>query len=324
MIWELSSLPRVIHRRIQQMLKTYHRKYFAMLKIPKARRDFDKYKEMVTVFLAASDTLFDISSCKCQPIESCACEKSKKVPVIEQEFLVDQRGMRLMRIAGVDRLESGKLQQKYIRNEEQRRQVIPAKAISPEPSPSSSTNMHMNCIDHDSNDDYTSDGSNIEMFTSTPEKPVPEEDAKFNQMRVKLPSVASACDRLGLSDRAAASIASAVLQDIGIVHEGDVSQVIDRSKIRRERSKKRSQVREERDNDISGFYFDGRKDKTIVQVRKQDGKLHRMVVIEEHIVITSEPGSSYFGHVSPNGGSSKVATDELIKNLNERGVDKKK
>ena len=48
--------------------------------------DPSKYEEMITVFLADSNTLFDISSCKCQPIESCACEKSRKVPVIEQEF----------------------------------------------------------------------------------------------------------------------------------------------------------------------------------------------------------------------------------------------
>ena len=34
-------------------------------------------------------------------------------------------------------------------------------------------------------------------------------------------------------------IRSAILQDIGIVHKGDVSQVIDISKIRRERSKKK-------------------------------------------------------------------------------------
>ena len=40
--------------------------------------DSDTYKEMITVFLTASDTMFDISSCKCQPIESCAFEKSKK------------------------------------------------------------------------------------------------------------------------------------------------------------------------------------------------------------------------------------------------------
>ncbi|GBL98962.1 hypothetical protein AVEN_188268-1 [Araneus ventricosus] len=44
-------------------------------------------------------------------------------------------------------------------------------------------------------------------------------------------------DRYGISDRLAASFASAVLQDIGIVHEGETSHVVDRNKILRQRKK---------------------------------------------------------------------------------------
>ncbi|GBN00588.1 hypothetical protein AVEN_140706-1 [Araneus ventricosus] len=36
------------------------------------------------------------------------------------------------------------------------------------------------------------------------------------------------CDRCGVSDRTATSFASAVLQDIGIVHEGEASHVVRR------------------------------------------------------------------------------------------------
>ncbi|GBM66128.1 hypothetical protein AVEN_198566-1, partial [Araneus ventricosus] len=43
--------------------------------------------------------------------------------------------------------------------------------------------------------------------------------------------------RYGISDPAVTSIASAVLQDIGIVHEGETSHVVDRNKIRRQRKK---------------------------------------------------------------------------------------
>ena len=157
---------------------------------------------------------------------------------------------------------------------------------------------------------------------NTPKKPKPKQEDEGSQMKVKLPAVALASDRFGISDRAAAIITSAVLQDFGIVHEGDVTQLIDRNKIRRERRKKRKQVCEEIDSDISGFYFDGRKDKTIVQVRTDDGKLHRRMMMEEHVVITSEPVSSYFGHVTPSGGTSKIITDELIKYLDGRGGDK--
>ena len=39
-------------------------------------------------------------------------------------------------------------------------------------------------------------------------------------------------------------------------------------------------------------------------------------------MITSEPGSSYFGHTTPTGGTSKFVTVELIKYIDETGVDK--
>ncbi|GBN86475.1 hypothetical protein AVEN_229860-1 [Araneus ventricosus] len=58
-----------------------------------------------------------------------------------------------------------------------------------------------------------------------------------SQNRLDFPTLARECDRYGISDRAAASFASSVLQDIGIVHEGKTSHVVDRDKIRRQRKK---------------------------------------------------------------------------------------
>ena len=69
-IWEKSSLPRVTHRRIDQMVKEYYNKYIAILRIPKSRQDSEKYQGMIKKFLADSDKLFDICSCKCQPSEN--------------------------------------------------------------------------------------------------------------------------------------------------------------------------------------------------------------------------------------------------------------
>jgi len=51
--------------------------------------------------------------------------------------------------------------------------------------------------------------------------------------RKKFPTLARACDRQGVSDRDAAAIASAVLQDYGIVSKEDCFNVIDRNKVRR-------------------------------------------------------------------------------------------
>ena len=47
-------------------------------------------------------------------------------------------------------------------------------------------------------------------------------------------------DRHGVSDRCAASLGSAVLQDVGLMHDQDSSMVIDRSKILREREREKS------------------------------------------------------------------------------------
>ncbi|GBM71664.1 hypothetical protein AVEN_268967-1 [Araneus ventricosus] len=58
-----------------------------------------------------------------------------------------------------------------------------------------------------------------------------------SQNRLDFPTLAMECDRYGVSDRTAASFASAVLQDIGIAHEGETSNVLDRNKIRRQHKK---------------------------------------------------------------------------------------
>ncbi|KAK0055599.1 hypothetical protein Bpfe_014874 [Biomphalaria pfeifferi] len=140
-------------------------------------------------------------------------------------------------------------------------------------------------------------------------------------MRVKLPSLALACDPYGVSDRAAAGIASAVLQDVGIIQERDVSKVIDRSKVRRERCKKRGTLCASVSNTITGLYFDGRKDSTMTLIKECDGKFHRKLITEEHISIISEPGYIYFGHITPTAGSSKVIAAELIAYLSKKNVD---
>ncbi|GBN20203.1 hypothetical protein AVEN_149934-1 [Araneus ventricosus] len=55
-----------------------------------------------------------------------------------------------------------------------------------------------------------------------------------SQMRTRLPAIAMVCDRYNVSDRAAAAITSAVLQDFGIISEVDTSHVMDKNKVLRE------------------------------------------------------------------------------------------
>ena len=87
---------------------------------------------------------------------------------------------------------------------------------------------------------------------------------------MKLPTVARECDRRGISDRAAAAISSAILQDLGLIDHNDQSSVVDRSKIRREREKLRKSLStKDTSSDLGiGLYFDGRKDLTYVLERR--------------------------------------------------------
>lgn len=70
----------------------------------------------------------------------------------------------------------------------------------------------------------------------------PTTNFSSSQMCKNLPTLARECDRWGLSDRGAAAVSTALLQDLGIITEQETSSVIDRSKVRRERQKLRSQL----------------------------------------------------------------------------------
>ncbi|KAK4884145.1 hypothetical protein RN001_000416 [Aquatica leii] len=77
-------------------------------------------------------------------------------------------------------------------------------------------------------------------------------------MRININKLALVCDRTVVSDRAAAMLSSAVLQDVGIITLEDQSKVIDRSKFRRARKNVRKAIQNiEIKSDIEGIYFDG-------------------------------------------------------------------
>ncbi len=46
------------------------------------------------------------------------------------------------------------------------------------------------------------------------------------------------------------------------------------------------------------IYFDSRKDKTLIRI-KEGERTARKTITEEHVVLLSEPGSKYVGHVTP-------------------------
>lgn len=305
-IWHKASLPIISHQQILSRLVQYYNKYKGIKKIRKKTTQSEFYKE-------ACKTLFDISICKCANINVCKCKI--KIPVKEREFLEDQREERKMYIGSID-LCTTKLnirrelrQEKYNKFADQNeasKVELTSFQVSNEKSPLS---------------DSESSSSDQEQDCQGPSSRPTSKTT--NQMRYKLTNFASACDRTGVSDRSASILANAVLQDLGVIKCTDSSKVIDRSKLRRERQKNRKylQVKDlfQNDNAVSALYFDGRKDKTLVR-HKEGSKYYRKTIVEEHISLISEPGSTYMGHLTPSSGKSvsiqKCITEFLQKYYN--------
>ena len=141
------------------------------------------------------------------------------------------------------------------------------------------------------------------MFTAVRESPQ-------SSKRPRLSNLALACERTGVSNRSAAIIPSSVLQDYDILSAGASDDVIDRNKIRRSRKKGSKPSAKINAAEIQSFYFDGRKDQTLINEKKEES-YHKKNVIEEHVTLIAEPVSNYPGHVSVTQGTSKCITKAI-------------
>lgn len=120
---------------------------------------------------------------------------------------------------------------------------------------------------------------------------------------VKLRNTAVACDRFRVKNRSATGLATALLKDIGLVTPNDSRFAINKNKIWRSRVNTRQKLSDIKVDAINALYFDGRKDKTLVQ-RKSNEIIHHKSIVEEHITLLQEPGSQYIGHTTPKSGKS--------------------
>lgn len=146
-------------------------------------------------------------SCDCPLVQVCNCEKAKKIPDIELKIVYDQLTTRTIIIGSVDKKVSVVLQKR----EERKVHLLQQETCSFDTSASSTC------------DTYIQESRCYMSLPST------------SQMRYKLTTTAMIIDRYGVSDRAMAAIASSVMDDLGLICDSDMSQVIDRSKIRREK-----------------------------------------------------------------------------------------
>ena len=77
--------------------------------------------------------------------------------------------------------------------------------------------------------------------------------------------------------------------------------VIDRSKLKRERQKCKQKFREDEKCNfeiVNAIYVDGRKNATLTTIETSDSKFYPKTEIEEHYVIVGEPGEMYLTHFS--------------------------
>jgi hypothetical protein len=65
------------------------------------------------------------------------------------------------------------------------------------------------------------------------------------------------------------------------------------------------------------LYFDGRKDKTLVQEKKGD-KYFKATKVEDHYVLVQEPGHAYYGHVTCASGSAEGILSMILEYMAEK------
>jgi hypothetical protein len=318
-IWEMASIPCVKLEAVKKRLKAYYSKYQAVMKNIK-RINVTSFKQKCDDFIGNSKVLFDISCCKYDSFKNCSCSKDKKVPLLEQAFLEDQRSTRKMAIGNIDKIQSKKNIERAVRKSHDHDLD---RCLSNQPSTSTVSQIS---ISNDTESAHSTDegsDSEYEIPSSIKRKESMENVSNPPSKRAKLSHFALACDRTGVSDRAAALITSSILKDLSSVEDGEgktTTVVVDRSKVRRERTKQRTTLQQEiRSNKLYSIYFDGRKDSTYV-VETIEGTGHKKKITEEHISLIEEPGSKYIGHLAMTTGSAEAICNAIVSYLEANNI----
>ena len=116
-----------------------------------------------------------------------------------------------------------------------------------------------------------------------------------------------------MSDRA-----GAVLKDFGVIDNSALENIIDRSKLKRKRQKRRQKLREDKKFNfeiVNAIYVNGRKDATLTSIETSDSKFYPKTEIEENYVIVGEPGELYLTHFSDEVGKELQLVKLFYKEL---------
>ena len=185
------------------------------------------------------------------------------MPKLEHEFLIDQRTSRKMYIGGIDTKVSSRKAKKFSRQ---------SAAEGRRMDKSRSSNETQSQFD-ESEEDIEQVNSPLQCELTDPNFKPSKNFNTTERNTTELPNLAAACDRTGVSSRSAAILSSALLEDVGLINCFSTSAIIDRSKIKRQRSKSRSEqikraAKKEATAKYHGLHYDGKKDETIRTVQK--------------------------------------------------------
>ena len=227
-IWCKASLPYKSEKRIFSMIDALHNVLTELRKVPAKHKKSDIHKRNTKSFVEKTKLLFDIGYCKCET--QCSCPPNQRVPKEEMRFFRDQKTLRKMFIGGVDKKKNRRVEM-YDSSE--------PTASNPVPIASTSVMETDTALNHIfSSPSSESDHENQWELCLPPPK-------RAKMVNMSLEKVAIIADRTGISHRNAALIATAALEDHGIVSKEDTSRVIDKSKVFRARLRTRACLREE-------------------------------------------------------------------------------
>lgn len=315
LIWKRTNIPIISNARIECLIHKYYDNFKSLKKREKSHANSRNLKDDIAKFKLTISVLFDLARCKCDDSCICSCPKENHVPDNRRNFITDQRSNRLQLISdiGIDNFSKVDLELQTPQKRGRKKLVHGGKSTI-----TGIIQAHESTLS-ENNEQIESECTDvcIENNLSAAVRQT------SSQSRVKLPNVAHIINRHRLSDRAAAEIVSASLYDFREhfqINIPDNNLVIDRSKIRRERKKCIKNVENNvfDDTNVWGLYFDGKRDKTLVNNEDSKSKTyHRRIVTQEHITLIKEAGSQYIGHVSPTSGQANAICEVICCKLSK-------
>ena len=296
-------------------------------------------------FFDKLDKLFDILVCQC-PIRlcpgdcrkkkcpgfhaDCLCEREFKIPVIELEFVRDQRdkvGHRgNMQMGRPDRAEAKRqaenIQKKaslenYYANETQDLKQKNSKKADAGSDPEVGLDVH----------DVGDEGAAGDPEYSNLSK----KNMDHNQNRIAITPFIAEVERYFISDRAASALYNAALKTVGLITAEDTKKVVDKAKVVRSRASYRASEKAkkmEKIKDLGGIGcvgVDGKRDrkskKIVVEVINGKEVEKKKVGVEEHLTYTLEPSGDYLTHTTiPAGkGTGRDLADDFLDVLADHG-----